>query len=324
MKQVVYRNYGDSDVLKVEEVDKPEIGKKNSVLVKVSYSSLNAIDWKNRKGNFRLVSGLFSPKTKQGFDVVGVIEGKSNDVEHFSIGDRIVALLGNRTGGALSEYIVLKTDNIVKIPNEIPPKEVAGIPMAGTTAWLALMKLGGLKKNDKVLINGGSSGVGHLAIQIAKAYGAEVTSVSSTKNLDFCKKLGADFTISYQDENFLELPSTFDIIFDVVFNVSYHQTQHLLSQSGIYIGTTPTANMIKELIRYKRAKFVAVHPNKEALQDLMDLMHEKKLKVAIDKKFLLSDIVNAHDYIEESRTVGKVIINVEDVLSPPVLSRIPE
>jgi len=310
MKQVLYSKYGNSNVLSVEEVDKPKIGKKNSILVRICYSSLNAIDWKNRKGDFRLVSGLVSPRTKQGFDVVGVVEEKSKDIENFDVGDRVVALLGNFTGGSLSDYIVLKTDNVVKIPKGIPLKEVAGLPMAGTTAWLALVKLGGLKKNDKVLINGGSSGVGHLAIQIAKAYGAEVTSISSTKNLDFCKKLGADFTISYQNENFLEYKSTFNIIFDVVFNASYKKTQHLLSQDGIYIGTTPTVAMITELLRYKRAKFVAVQPNAEALKDLLHLMNENKLKVEIDKEFLLNDIVEAHNYIEQSRTVGKVVINI--------------
>nr|WP_320000043.1 NAD(P)-dependent alcohol dehydrogenase [uncultured Draconibacterium sp.] len=313
MKQVLYSNYGTSSVLKVEEKEKPRIGKKNSILIKMQYSSLNAIDWKNRKGDFRLVSGLIKPRTKQGFDVVGIIEEKTNDVTNFDIGDKVVGLLGNFKGGSLSEYIVVKADSIVKIPDDIPIKQVAGIPMAGTTAWLALLKLGGLKKNDKVLINGGSSGVGHIAIQIAKAYGAEVTSVSSTKNLDFCKHLGADTTISYQNEDFLKSTSAYDIIFDVVFNASYQKTKHLLTQNGTYIGTTPTGAMLKELVRFKRAKFVTVHPNKEALKDLLRLMKERKVKVEIDKEFLLDDIINAHNSIEKSRTVGKIVIKMSGV-----------
>lgn len=105
--------------------------------------------------------------------------------------------------------------------------------MAGTTVWLALIKEGKLKKGDKVLINGGSSGVGHLAIQIAKAYGAEVTSVSSTKNIEFCKRLGADNVISYQKESFLKLNRKFDVIFDVVFNASFKKTKHLLTKKRI-------------------------------------------------------------------------------------------
>lgn len=310
MKQVVYHRYGKSNVLSVEESAKPKIGKKNALLVKLSYSSLNAIDWKNREGNFRLFSGLFKPRTKQGFDVVGVVEEMSGDVEGFKVGDKVVVLLGNFEGGALSEYIVVKASNAVKIPDNLSLKQVAGIPMAGTTAWLALMKLGGLKKGHKVLINGGSSGVGHIAIQIAKAYGTEVTTVSSTKNTEFCKQLFADHAISYQEEDFLVGNTKYDIIFDVVLSASYNKTKHLLSDKGIYIGTTPSGTMIKELIQYKRAKFVSVHPNQEALNDLMRLMKTDKLKVVIDKEFSISEIIKAHDYIQQSRTVGKVIIKM--------------
>lgn len=310
MKQAVYSKYGKSDVLSVIDTAKPTLKKKKSLLIKVHYSSLNAVDWKNRRGDLRMVSGLLKPRTKQGFDVVGIVEGKSKDIRDFSLGDKIVVLLGNFEGGALSEYITVSTKNVVKIPEGIDMKTVAGLPMAGTTALLALLKKGKLKEGDKVLINGGSSGVGHLAIQIAKAYGAEVTSVSSTKNLEFCKALGADKVISYQTENFLTFNKKFDIIFDVVFNKSFKKTRHMLTEEGVYIGTTPSFTMIKELILYKHATFVAVHPNKKALADLMRLIQENKLVVKIDREFMLTDIVNANDYIEKSRTVGKIIIKI--------------
>ncbi|NLR91461.1 NAD(P)-dependent alcohol dehydrogenase [Flammeovirga agarivorans] len=310
MKQVVYNQYGNSDVLKVEHKDRPALKRRNSMLIKVSYSSLNAIDWKNRKGHFKLFTGLFKPKTKQGFDVVGIIEDKSKDVSEFSIGDQVIGQLGNFDGGALSEYLVVNTKEFVKIPKGIQLNQAAGIPMAGTTAWMALMELGNLKKGDKVLINGGSSGVGHFAIQIAKAYGAHVTSVSSSKNLTFCTQMGADTVISYQEENFLDKEAQFDIIFDVVFNSSYKKTKHLLGTNGIYIGTTPSKTMVFELLRYQKAKFVAVQPNKNALQSLIHLMEENKLKVNIDKEYLLDDIIPAHQYLEKSRTKGKVIIKI--------------
>ena len=310
MRQVVYNKYGSSDVLKVKDTDKPSLKNKNSLLIKVHYSSLNAIDWKNRKGDFRIASGLFKPRTKQGFDVVGSVENKSLDVQEFSIGEKIVALLGNFEGGALSEYITIKKENAVRIPEGIDMKEMAGIPMAGITAWMALVKSGKIKQGDNVLINGGSSGVGHLAIQIAKAYGAEVTSVSSTKNLEFCKALGADTVISYQTEDFLTRNEKYDIIFDVVFNKSLKKTRHLLTKKGIYIGTTPSITMIKELLLTKQAKFVSVKPNKEALTDLLRLVQENKLVVKIDKEFVLDNIVEAHNYIEQSRTIGKVIVKM--------------
>lgn len=312
MKQVLYHTYGNSDVLKIEEVDRPTLKNRNSVVVKVLYSSLNAIDWKNRKGDFRMVSGILKPRTKQGFDVVGVVEECSSDITDVKPGDKVVGLQGNFEGGAFSEYVVMKANKLVKIPDEIALQQVAGLPMAGITAWLALVKLGNVLPGDHVLINGGSSGVGHLAIQIAKAYGAEVTSISSTKNIAFCKALGADHVISYQKDNFLQQPSKFDIIFDVVFTASYSKTKHLLSTKGVYIGTTPTPKMIQEMLRFKQAKFVAVQPNKEALGDLINLMQTQRLKVKIDRKFNLHHIVEAHKYMELLRTTGKLILKIGD------------
>ncbi|NME71056.1 NAD(P)-dependent alcohol dehydrogenase [Flammeovirga aprica] len=310
MKQVIYTSYGNSEVLEIQNNPKPSIKRKKSLLIKVHYSSLNAVDWKNRKGNLRIFSGLLKPRTKQGFDVVGTIEQKTDDINDFEIGDKVVVLLGNFEGGALSEFIRVHPKNVVKVPDRLPLKTIGGLPMAGTTAWLALLKNGQLKKGDKVLINGGSSGVGHLAIQISKAYGAEVTSISSTKNLAFCKALGANHVISYQKENFLKSSQKYDIIFDVVFNQSLKKTKHLLTKNGTYIGTTPSPTMIKELLWSKQAKFVAVEPHKQALTDLIKLMEEQKLEVKIDQEFELENIVEAHRYMEQSRTVGKVIIKI--------------
>ncbi len=311
MKQVNYFNYGKSDVLKITDVPRPTLKSKKSILVKVLYSSLNAIDWKNREGDFRIFSGLLKPRTKQGFDVVGSVENKSDDVTEFNIGDKIIVQLGNFSGGALSEYLVADAKNAAKLNESISLEQAAGIPMAGTTAWLALLQDGKLKKGDKVLINGGSSGVGHLAIQIAKAYGAVVTSVSSSRNLFFCKELGADHAISYQEENFLELGEKFDIIFDVVFNASLKKVRPILNNNGIYIGTITSKTMIWEMLTSKQAKFVAVNPNKKALEDLLRLMQEGKLKVNIDKVFKMKDIAIAHDYMEKSRTRGKLIIDLD-------------
>lgn len=151
------------------------------------------------------------------------------------------------------------------------------------------------------MINGSSSGGGHLAIQIAEACGAEVTSVSSTNNLSLCKKLVADHTIDYRNEDFTKS----DKKFDVVLTKSYKETRRLLNPKGIYIGTTPTLNMIKELLLYRRAKFVAVKPEKEVLLNLVTLMRQGKLPVYIDKVFSLSLITEAHAYMEKGRTRGK-------------------
>ncbi len=310
MRQVNYYKYGDAEVLKVVETSQPKLKGDDKILVKVLYSSLNAIDWKNRKGHFRLVSGFIKPRTKQGFDIVGIIVAKSENVTGYEINEKVIGQLGNLTGGALSDYVLLSTKQVVKAPSNIPNEQLGGLAMAGTTAWQALFENASLKAGDKVLINGGSSGVGHLAIQIAKAYGAQVTSVSSTKNIDFCKKLGADYTIDYTQEDFTTLDAKFDIIFDVVSNSSFKKVKKILKPKGIYIGTTPTPRLLIESLLTKQAKFVSVRPNKKALSDLSRLLEKGWLNVQIDQIYVLEEIVDAHKYMELSRARGKVIIKV--------------
>ena len=310
MKQVAYRKYGDANVLKIINVQKPKIKKDNTILVRVKYSSLNAIDWKNRKGDFRFVSGIFKPRTKQGFDVFGVIVEKSDNLTEYKIGDKIIGQLDNFSGGAFSEYVTLSTNQFIKAPTNIPDEQLGGLGMVGVTAWQALFEKASLKSGDKVLINGGSSGVGHMAIQIAKAYDAEVTSVSSKSNLGFCKELGAEYTIDYATEDFTKSKNKYDIIFDVVFNSSLSKVKNILKPNGIYIGTTPSLELIKDILFTKRAKFVAVRPNKKALSDLARLIINNSLLIKIDKTFNLNEIIEAHKYVEKSRTVGKVIIKI--------------
>ena len=308
MKQVFYKNYGPADLLQVIEAPKPSITGKGQVLVKVLYSSLNAIDWKNRKGHFRHFSGWFRPRTKQGFDVYGEVVAKASDISTISIGDRVVGQMGNLQGGALSEYVILSDKQFLKVPNDLPGEQLGGLPLAGTTAWLALFDCATIKAGDKVLINGGSSGVGHFAIQIAKAAGAEVTSVSSARNVEFCKSLGADHVIDYAITDFTTLNDKFDIIFDVVYNASLQKVKHMLSKEGVYIGTTPTPNLLWDMLTTRRAKFVAVRPNIEALVGLVRLMEQGKLNVSVDKVYPMSKIVDAHIEMEKSRTRGKIII----------------
>jgi NADPH:quinone reductase-like Zn-dependent oxidoreductase len=206
---------------------------------------------------------------------------------------------------------VVEKSQIIIVPNEIDKEQLGGVPMAGTTAWLALFENAQLKKGQSVLINGGSSGVGHFAIQIAKAYGATVTSVSSAKNMDFCRSIGADYTIDYQKEDFSKLNRKFDIVFDVVFNSSFNKVKNILTSKGCYIGTTPSLQLIFDIITFRRAKFVSVRPDTKVLTDIVRLMKNKEVTVHIDRVFPLEEVVEAHKYMETSRTVGKVIIKIE-------------
>lgn len=310
MRKVTQSQYGDASVLKIIECDKPRITKKGQVLVKVRYSSLNAIDWKNRKGLFRIFSGWFSPRTQPGFDIVGSIVGKSEDVKDLMLGDKVLSLLGTLNGGAFSEYVVLNAEYAIKIDSNMDEAVLGGLPMAASTAWMALVDNGKLKQGDKVLVNGGSSGVGHYAIQIAKSFGAEVTAVSSGKNERFCTELGADYTVNYQNEKFTEKTERYNIIFDVVSNSSIREVKQILAPHGTYIDTNMSFSLMKDLLIHRQAKFVSVHPDRKVLQEIVWMAEADKLRTRIAKIYLMDDIIEAHKDLEQSHTVGKIIIKV--------------
>lgn len=309
MKKLSYKTYGDAEVLYFKELDIPRLKSKNKILVKVLYSSLNAVDWKYRKGYFGFFTRLFH--TNLGFDVVGeVVDSTTNSCRK---GELIMGLFPNLQGGAHSEYVVLNRGQFITISPQVNLVELAGLPMVGLTAWLALTKKAKIKKGDKVLINGGSSGVGHIAIQLAKYYGAEVTSVSSRRNQEFCKRLGADYTVSYQDANVLELKKQFDIVFDIVANLSITKADKILASKGCYINTNISLRLVMDMIRYRNVKFVYVYPGMDGFIELYNLIKSKKIKIHIDRTFLFSDIITAHQYVEQSRTTGKVVVNICDM-----------
>lgn len=316
MKKVTYLKYGAPEVLKLIKTNIPSPGK-NEILVKVISSSINAIDWKNRQGRFRLVTGWFKPKVQQGFDVAGLVEAIGHKVSDITTGSRILGQLGNFKGGAFAEYVILRKGEYIKAPDNISFSELAGIPMAATTAWQALHTSSNIKANSKVLINGGSSGVGHYAIQIAKAYGANVTAVCSKKNIKFCQSLGADLCIDYAQTDFTKQLSKYDIIFDVVNNRTLKEVKNVMKSISIYIGTTPTLTLLCSILKSsfskKRSKFVAVNPNIKALHEIVNLMNAGKVKTMIDKIFPVENIQDANQYSELSRSIGKVIIEVNSI-----------
>lgn len=318
MKRVEYIKYGEPEVLRINEVRKPKPSK-GEILVKVMASSINAVDWKNRQGRLRLVSGLLKPRVKQGFDVAGLVEDVGYGISDIQAGDRAIGQLGNLQGGAFAQYVILNNNQYCLAPPKISFIELAGIPMAATTAWQALFENAHLASGSHVLINGGSSGVGHYAIQIAKAYGATVTAICSGKNFEFCRALGADTLIDYQKEDFTHKKTQYDIIFDVVNNKSIERAKRVMKQNAVYIGTTPTPTLLWSVLKSsftsKKAKFVAVRPNTKALTDICRLIEEGKLKTKIDKMFNLDEIIEAHRYSELSRTCGKVIIQINGMCS---------
>lgn len=309
MRKVSFDYCGDAKVLQIKEMPLLPITGKNKVLVKTMYSSLNAVDWKYRRGHFRFATQILS--TNLGYDIIGKIVDKSDNLANYRIGDIALGLLPTLKGGAHSEYVVLSVGQFIVIPSTIDLKGLAGLPMAGVTAWMALIKKAKIKEGQKVLINGGSSGVGHLAIQLAKLYGAEVTSISSGKNEDFCRSMGADHTVDYQQSKISSLWDKYDVIFDVVSNSSIKEVKPILKPGGVYVDTNISFALVRDMLFNSHVKFVYVHPHVEALTELFNYVMAETLKIHIDKVFKFEEIVEAHQYIERSRTVGKVIIEFD-------------
>ncbi|MBX2871448.1 MAG: NAD(P)-dependent alcohol dehydrogenase [Saprospiraceae bacterium] len=308
MKKAINDGYGGLDQIEIIETELPKVSS-GEVLVKVRAAGLNPKDVLVRKGKFKRFTGSKFPQGI-GFEFSGVIEDPKNS--DFQKGESVFGMVNGWNGRCVAEYVNVKEKELYKMPAQLSFEAAAGIPLAGQTALQAIRDLGHLRNGDKIMINGASGGVGTLAIQIAKALGGEVATVSSTKNLPFCKSLGADQTISYQETKLLELSATFDVFFDVFGNYSFRKVEGLLKTNGIYITTVPKADIIKEqffnLFRKKKAKLVVVRSNEKDLKWFYEKIEVNQVQPVIDQVFNLSTIQAAQKHIESKRAKGKVIV----------------
>ena len=310
MKQAIIEQFGDVDKIKIIESELPKISS-SEVLIRVNSAGLNPKDILIRKGKFKQLAGRRFPQGI-GFEFSGVIETANNS--NYNKGDKVFGMVNGWQGQCCAEYVKIKETEVYLMPENISFDESAGIPLAGQTALQAIRDLGKLGTKKSILINGASGGVGTLAIQIAKELGGKVTTISSTSNLAFCKSLGADLTLSYQETNILELGSTFDLFFDVFGNFSFQKVAPILKKKGRYITTVPKPAIIKEqffnLFRSKKAKLVVVKSNKKDLKWLNQKISTNKIKPVVDKIYGFNEIKAAQKYIESKRAKGKVILTI--------------
>lgn len=327
MKAVIYTDFGPPDVLQIREIKKP-VPNDDQVLVKVRATTVNPYDWHFIRGTpyvmRALLVGLRKPKDPRlGVDYAGTVEAVGKDVTQFKPGDEV---FGGR-GGAFAEYVCARGDGAITLkPANVTFAQAACAPLAGTTALQGLRDEGHLQRGQKVLINGASGGVGTFAVQIAKSFGAEVTGVCSTRNLDLVRSLGADHVIDYTKEDFMKGDQRYNLILDNVGTQSLSGFRRILTPKGIcvmigaggpndgkWVGpmVRPVkAMLLSPFITQKMGMFMA-RQDKGDLKILADLMQSGKVKPVIDRTYPLSDIAEAIRYLEKGHARGKVVVTME-------------
>ena len=325
MKAVVRRCYGAPDVLTIEDVEKPAAAK-GQVLVKVHAAGLNPLDWHYMRAEpylMRIETGFGSPKDlRLGVDFAGVVEAAGPGVTRYKPGD---AVFGGKFG-ALAEYVAVAEDgSIGRMPANVSFEQAAGVNVAGVTALQALRDRARVKPGHAVLINGASGGVGSFAVQIAKSMGAEVTGVSSTRNLELVRSLGADHVIDYTKADFTQGGSLYDVVMDNVANRGVLEVRRVLKPQGNYLligGGGPDANpwfgpftapframVVSWFVDQDLGMFLS-HGSGEDLAALAGLMQSGAVTTVIDRRYPLAETAEAMRYLEAGRARGKVIITM--------------
>jgi NADPH:quinone reductase-like Zn-dependent oxidoreductase len=324
MKAIVYHSYGSADVLRLEEIAKPS-PKDDEVLIKVHAVALNPLDWRMMKGIpliFRKMMKVRRPTVDNpvgiGRDVAGVIEAIGRKVTQFKVGDEVFGTCGD----AVAEYVCAKQSRVVAKPEAVTFEQAAALPVAGLTALQGLRKAR-ICPGKKVLVNGASGGVGTFAVQIAKAFRAEVTGVCRPANFEMVQSIGADKVIDYTRDDFTKSAERYDIIFDCVGNKPFSQCRSIMNVEGRFLGigaahdvsmieiiATLAQRMALSLFSRKKALSFIAKSSQSDLRSLGELVEFQKIAPVIDRRYTLAETPEAIRYLAEGHARGKVIIDV--------------
>jgi len=315
--------YGDSGVLKLEEIDKP-VPAEDEVLLKVRAASVNPLDYHFSRHPFMrpIMARVTKVKTlRPGRDVAGQVEAVGKNVTQFKIGDEVFGACN----GAFAEYACARESAFAIKPSSVSFEQAASVPVAALTALQGFRDKAHLQPGQKVLINGAAGGVGTFAVQIAKTFGAEVTGVCSTRNVELVRSIGADIVIDYTREDFTSNGKQYDVIFDLVANHSFAEHRRALTRRGIYIGAGMIGldgsmgqllmRLIPELVKWRfvsqKSVSLLARLDQKDLDAIGALIGDGRVTPVIDRRYSLSEAPDAVHYLEQGHARGKVIIDVD-------------
>jgi len=319
MKAIVCTKYGPPEVLQLKEVKKP-VPKDNEVLARIHASTVASGDIRLRSFTWapwfwlpgRIMYGLIKPRKKiPGNELSGEIEAVGKDITHFKKGDQIFGITWTTSfGGANAEYICLRENEAAIKPVNMSFEEAAAMPIGCLTA-LVLLRKGKIQSGQKILIYGASGSVGTFAVQLAKYFGAEVTGVCSTTNIEMVKSLGADRVVDYTREDFTKSDQSYDLIFDTVMKTSFSKSKNSLTPRGIFVTVDyPLITALWTSIAGSRKVVFGIANKIEDLSFLRELIEAGKIKPVIDKCYPLEQTAEAHRYVEKGHKKGNVVISV--------------
>jgi NADPH:quinone reductase-like Zn-dependent oxidoreductase len=308
MKAVRIHKYGETDQLILEDAPMPTV-EANDVLIKVIASSVNPVDWKIREGYLKEMVSYTMPVIL-GLDVSGIIESVGKDVTKFRVGDAVFSRPDVKRNGTYAEFVAVNEDEVAFKPKTVSHVESASLPLAAITAWTAIFTTAKLSENQKILIHGGSGGVGSLAIQLAKSRGAYVISTTSTKNLALVKSLGADEVIDYKNQRFEEIVKDANVVFDTIGGEVQELSWSVLKPNGILVSIVSQPSEETAAKHTVRCAFIFIEPNAEILTQIAELVDKGKVRPIIGAEFAIADIAKAHELSESGHSVGKIVLYV--------------
>ena len=307
MRAVVIYAYGGPEVMKLENVARPEPAE-NDVLIRVIAASINPVDVAIRKGYWAKLVGNFP--LILGMDAAGIVEKVGNKVTKYKAGDSVFAFFTVKDEGGYAEFVTAKEEELASKPNTVSFAQAAGVGAAGATAWEALIDTANLRAGQTVLIHGGSGGVGHLAIQIAKAKGAKVVATASTANQEFLRQMGADVAIDYTRTKFEDVAKDVDAVLDTVGRDTLERSYGVVKKGGIIVSIVDEPKPVTLEAHGIRGMTLHCTPKAGVLEELSKLMEAKKLTPVISQAFPMMQVVQAHDQIATGHTRGKIVLSI--------------